>query len=383
MQRTSVLLALFIAPDLTRAEEKKRPVTGEARPTLAGIDRLLEQFMADHAVPGAAVAVAKDGRLVYARGFGFADVDKKTPVQPDALFRLASVSKPFTLAAICLLVERKKLKFDDAILDVLKLKLPDSLDPKWRRITVGHLVEHRGGFDHGEETDPMFNAVAIAREFKAPPPAKPDHIIRHMLAKPLVFEPGSKQAYSNFGYCLLGRVIEKASGQPYEKFVADELLKPIGITSMRLGRTMSTAKGEVRYYEQQPAKAPSVFANYLGQRVPSPYGAWCLESMDSDGGWIGSAIDVARFGSAIDFPARFLVVKGASFDQKFNPDYFHYGAFSGSSTLFHRTSAGLTYAVLFNARLTTDGKELGSAIHDPLKEVLAAVKEWPTGDLFR
>ena len=86
------------------------PISGDARPELAPFDAWLTTWMAEHKVPGAALALAKDGRVVYARGFGFADRDERTPVQPDALFRIASVSKPITGVAIMKLVQDEKLQ---------------------------------------------------------------------------------------------------------------------------------------------------------------------------------------------------------------------------------------------------------------------------------
>lgn len=384
MTRTAVVLILFVAGTLQAQPTRSTSsisMTGEAPAELAELDTLMTSFLQESGAPGAALAVAHQGRLVYARGFGLADVERKKPVEPTSLFRVASVSKPVTLAAICLLAERGKLKFSDHVLDILKLSTPDSLDPRWKKITIAHLVEHKGGFTN-DGGDPMFRSVEIAREQRVPPPAMPKHIIQFMLKQPLGFEPGTKVHYSNFGYCLLGRVIEQISGKSYEEFVKTELLKPLGITSMQIGRTMSTAKGEVRYVDSDPDKAPCVFANYLGRKVPTPYGAWCLEAMDAHGGWIASAVDLVRFGSAIDFPERFPVVKGQTFNERFTPLYYHYGLFSGTSSLLYRHSNGLTFAVLFNSRLSSSGKELADEFHKRVKPVFADIKKWPTGDLF-
>src|SRR6516225_1566963 len=104
------------------------PVTGDPVPELQGADDCIIAFLREHKVPGAAVAVAKSGRLVYVRGFGMADVDRKLPVQPDSLFRIASISKVFTAAAVCRLVEDGKLAFTDKVLDLVKLKPPPNAD---------------------------------------------------------------------------------------------------------------------------------------------------------------------------------------------------------------------------------------------------------------
>jgi CubicO group peptidase (beta-lactamase class C family) len=129
-------------------------------------------------------------------------------------------------------------------------------------------------------------------------------VIRYMLGQPFDFEPGDRYAYSNFGYCLLGRVIEAVTGQPYEKAVRQRILAPIGITRMRLGATLESgrAEGEVRYYTADKGLAANVFPGDP-TRVAWPYGGFYLEAMDAHGGWIGSALDLARFMAAL-YPGK-------------------------------------------------------------------------------
>ena len=204
----------------------------------------------------------------------------------------------------------------------------------------------------------MFRSVEIAKALKITPPPKPDQIIRYMLTRPVEREPGAKAVYSNFGYCLLGRVIEKISGKAYDKYIMDELLRPIGVTDMQIGKTLGTAKGEVRYVDSQEPSGSGVFPSTMGRRVPSPYGAWCLESMDSHGGWIASAVDLVRFGSAIDQDERFPAYTGNAFKTRFCPEYVHFGAVSGSCAVLHRLPTGVVFTVVFNSRLANSGKEL-------------------------
>ena len=97
------------------AAQPEMPITGTAVPGMESYDQVISDFMRTYSIPGGAVAVMRDGRLIYARGFGYADVSNNTPVQPDALFRIASVSKTLTAAAIMKLVEEGKLKLDDRV----------------------------------------------------------------------------------------------------------------------------------------------------------------------------------------------------------------------------------------------------------------------------
>ena len=383
MRFTSILLFTFL-PFQIQAQQgsKPLPISGDAQPKLAEIDKLMIDYIADQGVPGATVAVAKDGRLVYARGFGFANSDRKIAMQPTARFRLASVSKSFTIAAICQLVERGKLKPEDKVFDLLQFKDALKMDPRWKKITIQHLIDHTAGFDREQSGDPMFKSIEIAKALKISPPPKPDQIVKYMLTQPVEWEPGTKVMYSNFGFCLLGRVIEKLSGVTYEKYVTDELLKPIGISDMQIGKTLSAAKGEVHYVDPDSPTGQCVFPNLSSRSVPSPYGAWCLESMDSHGGWIASAVDLVRFGSAIDYPDRFPAYRGLAFKYRFCPEYVHFGAINGCSAMLRRFTNGVTLAILFNSRKSRSDPELCQDVHDRFKELLFKVESWPEGDLF-
>src|SRR5262249_38653171 len=131
--------------------------------------------------------------------------------------------------------------------------------------------------------------------------AKAEHIIRYMMGKPLDFGPGKDYAYSNFGYCLLGRVVEQVSGQSYENYVRGAILNPLGMKHTRLGKSLLSerAPGEVKYYDREHF-GPAVVGPNLGKKVPTPYGAFYIEAMDAHGGWISSAPDLLRFACSYD-----------------------------------------------------------------------------------
>jgi CubicO group peptidase (beta-lactamase class C family) len=243
-----LLLALTLAP-VRGQDSKTLPFTGEPVPELAPFDDLMRSFLAEHEVPGAALAISKDGKLIYARGFGYADPENNEKTLPTSLFRIASISKPITAAAILMLIEQGKLRLDDRAFELLALPTPPGRkrDPRLADITVRHLLQHTGGWDRAKSFDAMFRPILIAKDLGVEPPAGPNEVIRYMLGQPLDSDPGSRYAYSNFGYCVLGRIIEKVSGQPYETFVQENVLRPLGATQTRLGKTLERAAGEVNY----------------------------------------------------------------------------------------------------------------------------------------
>lgn len=374
--------------------------------------------MAARGVPGGALAVVKDRRLVYARGYGLADREAKVQAKADSLFRIASVSKPITGVAVMKLIEDGKLTLDTKAIPLLELApLVQSFrdpEPRLRQITIRQLLQHTGGWDRDKSFDPMFRSDRIA-ELTGRRPASAVDVIRYMLSRPLDFEPGTRYAYSNFGYCLLGRVIEKVTGQSYEKFVQEQVLVPAGIKRMQIGATPEgkQAPGEVRYYTSGGGMAKNVFPDGP-ERVPWPYGGFHLEAMDAHGGWIASAVDLARIAAALDDPQRSPLLKSASFDAMYAPppapvsrrthgslepsyygcgwsvrpvgrsgkaNYWHNGSLPGTNSILVRLANGLSWAALFNLR--SENKELpDGAIDAALHRAAAAVAQWPEHDLF-
>jgi len=301
MNRTFVGLAIF----LSTAAAQSLPTTGEDVPGMAVYDRLIPAFLRKYKIPGASVAVMREGRLVFARGYGYADVEAQTPVQPDSLFRIGSVTKPLTAVAVLKLAEAGRLNLDARVLDVLSGVAPppgQSVHFDFRQVTVRQLLQHAGGWDRARSGDPMFQNAAVTGALGVASPAGCADVIRWMLPRALDFTPGQRYAYSNFGYCLLGRVIEQASGQPYETYIKENVLLPMGIGRMAIGASALAGRreGEVRYYpyEGEPL-VPAVLPGMAAQ-VPAMYGGWDLRTMDAHGGWVASAVDLLRFVKALE-----------------------------------------------------------------------------------
>jgi N-acyl-D-amino-acid deacylase len=392
--------------------------TGKSDPRMASFDRIMAAFMQRHRVPGAALAVTDQGRLVHARGCGYADVATREKVAATSLFRIASISKPVTAVAVLQLVEQGRLDLDDAVFDLLDwaelAKNNDSSDERLKSVTVRHLLEHRGGWDRDMSFDGMFRPVQFAEAQQIRPPAGPDAVIRSMFGQRLDFDPGERYAYSNYGYCLLGRIIEKVTGETYEAYVKANVLFPLGIESMVIGRTRLAGQrdNEVRYYD--PGQGASVFAEDLNEPVAGPYGAWHLEAMDAHGGWLASAVDLARFACSFDDPracpilneesvqlmyARPDGLAGHDKDGKPKPvfyssgwlnrvvsdekrNHWHTGSLPGTSTLLVRRHDGRNWVILFNARVSPHTSHLTKEIDSFLHQAADRVTDWPEYDLF-
>ena len=181
------------------------PMTGMPDPALQSFDDAMLSFMQKRNVPGGSLAVVKNGKLVYARGYGYADRESGAKVQIASLFRIASISKPITAVAIMTLLQtpRYKLTLNTKVLPLLQvtphLEPGAHLDPRLEQITIGHLLHHAAGFDRDKSGDPMFMPLQIAQSVGTPAPADTSAIIRYVFGRPLDFEPGTRYVYSNFG----------------------------------------------------------------------------------------------------------------------------------------------------------------------------------------
>jgi N-acyl-D-amino-acid deacylase len=406
----------FVSPGRSQQTGARLEESGRADPRLASFDTLMREFVSEHKVPGAALAVTCDRRLVYARGFGLANREKQEAVRPISLFRIASISKPLTAVAVLQLVEQRRLTLETKVWEFLEL--PQPADSRWKDVTLLHLLQHTGGWDRSVSFDPMFRARRIAGELNIPLPPTPDDIIRYMTLQKLDFDPGSRYAYSNFGYCLLGRVIERAAGTPqeekagtkYEKYVRQHVLAPLGIRRTQLGKTLpeGRAPAEVMYYDDKERTGPAVVGQ-TDESVPAPYGMWSLEAMDAHGGWIASAVDLVRFAAAFDDPQACKILQPKSISTMFAPptgpaareaddspkpvyygcgwnvrrvregqiNTWHTGALDGTSTLLVRRHDGKNWAVLFNT-----GGGLATRIDRLIHAAADEVREWPRDDAF-
>ena len=411
------LLAAIAFAALATATASAEP-TGPVLPGLSAYDDVMLSLLKKWDVPGASLVVAHGDRLVLARGYGFANRERAAPVEPTSLFRLASLSKTITAVAVLQLVDDKRLALDDRVLPLLGTAGPRPgkiTDTRVHDITVRHLLQHSGGFDRARSGDVVFmpHAADAARRQRGSLPPDCPTIMRDTLERKLDFAPGERFAYSNIGYCILGRVVERVAGTRYESYVRERILGPAGATRMKLGRTLDAADGEVTYYDAEPKQVTSMPG--LGLRTaPRPYGAFAMETMDSYGGWIGAPIDYLRFLLAIDgWRGRALLTKGMSAQMAITTrlssdveadddsgasgaryglglrltnsrggvNRWHSGSLPGTSTLAIRTADGFAWVVAFNSR-PKERIAFRGEVDRGLWTAKTKVLTWPEGDLF-
>lgn len=181
----------------------------------ARMDQVIQPYVANHQFMGS-VLVARDGQVIYSKGYGSANLEWDVPNTPGTKFRLGSVTKQFTAASILLLEERGKLSVSDPV----KKHLPGA-PAAWDKITIFHLLTHTSGI-------PNFTSFPEYKKLQ-PFATTSEQLVAHFRDKPLDFEPGEKWQYSNSGYLLLSHLIEKITGDSYEKFVKENLFTPLGM----------------------------------------------------------------------------------------------------------------------------------------------------------
>ena len=246
----------------------------EAKEDLAGrLDRIFaEAYPA--AGPGAAVIVVRDGKTVLRKGYGLANVELSVPIAPEMVFRIGSVTKQFTAAAILKLVEAGKLSLSDEI----GRFLPD-YPTRGKRITVEQLLNHTSGI---RSLTGMPAWPSHTREDWTPA-----QLIAFFQNEPLDFEPGTGWKYNNSGYLLLGAIIEKVSGKTYEDFLAETIFRPLGMERTRYGSDGPLIAGRVVGYQRTPGGI--VNAPYLSMTLPF-----------SAGSLVSTVDDLARWQAALD-----------------------------------------------------------------------------------
>jgi CubicO group peptidase (beta-lactamase class C family) len=329
-------------------------------------------YMGKFDIPGLSVAISKNGEIVYAEGFGVVSPLLETRINPSHLFRIASISKPITSVGIFTLVDQGRLSPTDRVFGehgiLSEYQLPAN-DQFVGEITIDNLLTHTVGGWGNRKDDPMM----VHQDM--------DH--RHLFAwtlenLPLSEQPGTRYAYSNFGYCLLGRIIEKITGQSYSDYIHQSVLVPSQAQGMRIaGNSLQDrADREVIYHRQE------------GDGLP--YGM-DVARMDSNGGWLASPLDLVRFMNHVYGTVQGAVilkpesVSAMTMPSVVNPLYargwmvsepnrWHAGGLPGTSAIMMHTPSGLCWAALANSRDRFSRSVIG--LDQTLWRMVRKVKAW-------
>ncbi|MFP4556671.1 MAG: serine hydrolase domain-containing protein [Bacteroidales bacterium] len=365
------------------------------------LDVSIDRFIKQWGVKGASVAVAKHGKLLYAKGFGFANEEEEENMQPYHLLRIASVSKLITAVAVMNLIEDGKLDLNDKVFGIKGiLNAPQYLeyiDSRVEDITVMQLLNHSGGWT-SRWGDHLFMPGSIARQLGTELPIARNDIISFALAKRLHFTPGLRSSYSNLGYLILESVIEKVSGRPYEKYVQSNVFRPLGINDAFLAYNFDDMRYplEVRYYEVPDAsKVPA----YDGkpELVYKSRGGNDIRTLGAAGGWVISSVSLMKFLSGIDMYSESTIISKRSIRtlESTKPGMqplgwrrvaadgtkWRTGSFSGTSALTIMRSDGLTYVFITNTSPWV-GARFPYEVNRMMTRALSTVNEWPNINLF-
>jgi CubicO group peptidase (beta-lactamase class C family) len=346
-----LLSCFFLSCSKSGSDPAPAPVT---QADIAAVDSKVATFMSTYNVPGASLAISKNGKLVYIKGYGKANTSTNELVTPAHRFRLASVSKTFTGVAILKLVQDGRLSLDAKVFGTGGVLANDfgtgPYNANLLNITVRHLLQNVSG-SWGASTggdvidqNPSYTYKQLL-----------DWIIN---TRPNPSAPGTVYDYSNVNFCIAGRIIEKISGKSYVNFIKEDIMAPIGATQTDIsGKTAAEKKtNEVSYYGQ-------------GQDVNFVYNI-AFPRRDADGGLISTASDLLRLVNAIDgFSTRTDLLSPASITALTTPSsvfssyacgigiwsaeniWYNYGSLPGTRTGFFRHNNGMCVALLLNTRV--------------------------------
>jgi CubicO group peptidase (beta-lactamase class C family) len=345
---------------------------------IASIDQVVSAFMAKYSVPGLSLVITADENLVYAKAYGRAD-DTHAAKTTD-LYRIASLSKQITSVAIMRLLDQDRISLDQKVFGAGGiLGTTYGTQPYGAGvtdITVDELLHHTSGGWPNDGSDPMFTNPSMTAA----------QLISWTLdSRPLSHTPGTAYAYSNFGYCVLGRVIEKITGVSYADAVNALVLRPAGVGTMQIGGSTlaSRALDEVQYY---------------GQNGENPY-VFNIPRMDAHGGWIASATDLARILVRVDGSSKKADILSSSAIKTMTtasaanasyadgwsvngPNWWHTGSLPGTATEQARTTSRGNYNFVILTNTRSSSPTFVSDLDALFWSALAATSRWPSYDLF-
>jgi CubicO group peptidase (beta-lactamase class C family) len=326
-------------------------VVGARAQEAASLTSKFDEYLsaaAKQGVTGSAL-VAKDGKVIFSKGYGMANDEWDIPNTPQTKFRLGSITKQFTAASILLLQERGKLSVQDPI-----CKFFDNCPDAWKEITIHHLLTHTSGIPNFTSFPDYMKTMMI--------PVTMESLVGRFKDKPLDFKPGEKMSYSNSGYVALGYIIEKVAGESYESFLQKNIFGPLKMSDTGYDRPTTILKNRATGYSSRNGKR--INSEYLDMTIPHAAGA--LYSTVEDLFTWNEALFSDKLLSAKSREAMMTVDKnnyayGLAIAQQHNRKIVsHGGGINGFSTVLSRfPEEKVTIVVLRNADYGSGPNKIG------------------------
>jgi N-acyl-D-amino-acid deacylase len=391
------------------------PADGQAIPQFAELESQTLAYMKANQMPALSVAVSMDGEVLYDRNFGLSDLEKRTNIKAGQPMRISGLSQLITVVAVMKLVEQGKLKLDQPVYPLLGLKpwKKVAVDARSKDITVLHLLRETAGHDSAQVQEPGLAPRNLAAAMKQKGLATPNQAIQYMMSQPLSFAPGEKNSSSFYGYFLLGRVIEKVSGETYEQFVLDNIAKPLGLHSLTMSRSDPELRTriEVKNISRAGVWFSKLDGSDIGKWVQINDGGYHFGLLDASNGWMATAGDMLRLTSAIQASpspilsdeAKVLLIakpphtiereaidkkavanwRGCSVYCNKTPKgisfFRHTSSVSTSAGFVCHSSSSLSYCYIFNCTRTAAGEEPRRAYAPLLQKQMYKVRDMLQG----
>lgn len=340
-------------------------------PQLEDMENKIKRYLLRWEINGAQIAVTRNDSLLYVKGFGWADMEKKQEMQPSNIMRLASVSKLLTAVGVMRLAEAGTLKLSDHVFGPKGI-LNDTAftnaikDQRYLDITVEQLLRHKAGFTTGAG-DPMFSTRYIMMQNRLTTPPDNNTLMKILLKRRLGFTPGTAKRYSNVGYTLLSMIIEKKTRMSYEDYMRRFVFEPAGCYDFHIAGSYEKdrRKNEVKYYMHKGSE-PVYEYNNSGRMVEKCYGENDIPNLKGAGAWCASAAELSRLVASIDLlpgVKDILSKKSVEFMTREMPDHdfsigwnfcpkgrpwIRTGSLSGTSALVLRYPDGECWILITN-----------------------------------
>ena len=379
----AAVVAIFMRTAEEKQEAEKENVTSGIHlndtltnsmsdsPQLEDMENKIKRYLLRWEINGAQIAVTRNDSLLYVKGFGWADMEKKQEMQPSNIMRLASVSKLLTAVGVMKLAEVGTLKLSDHVFGPKGI-LNDTAftnaikDQRYLDITLEQLLRHKAGFTTGAG-DPMFSTRYIMMQNRLTTPPDNNTLMKILLKRRLGFTPGTAKRYSNVGYTLLSMIIEKKTRMSYEDYMRKFVFEPAGCYDFHIAGSYEKdrRRNEVKYYMHKGSE-PVYEYNNSGRMVEKCYGENDIPNLKGAGAWCASAAELSRLVASIDLlpgVKDILSKKSVEFMTREMPDHdfsigwnfcpkgrpwIRTGSLSGTSALVLRYPDGECWILITN-----------------------------------